>query len=124
MIIIKYFLLFLTVLFVLLLINKKNIESAFVIFFSFTSLFLTITLFVLLGLIHTGFDPVILDLNEDFNWYCVTGVATMIATLINASVTSFLAVLKLKVTFRKLLGVKILFFLLAVVTYSIYYYFY
>ena len=124
MIIIKYFLLFLTVLFVLLLINKKNTESAFVIFFSFTSLFLTITLFVLLGLIHTGFDPVILDLNEDFNWYCVTGVATMIATLINASVTSFLAVLKLKVTFRKLLGVKILFFLLAVVTYSIYYYFY
>ena len=124
MIIIKYFLLFLTVLFVLLLINKKNIESAFVIFFSFTSLFLTITLFVLLGLIHTGFDPVILDLNEDFNWYCVTGVAIMIATLINASVTSFLAVLKLKVTFRKLLGVKILFFLLAVVTYSIYYYFY
>ena len=123
MIVVKYFLLFLTVLFVLLLINKKNIESAFVIFFSFTSLFLTITLFVLLGLIHTGFDPVILDLNEDFNWYCVTGVATMIATLINASVTSFLAVLKLKVTFRKLLGVKILFFLLAVVTYSIYYYF-
>ena len=123
MIVVKYFLLFLTVLFVLLLINKKNTESAFVIFFSFTSLFLTITLFVLLGLIHTGFDPVILDLNEDFNWYCVTGVATMIATLINASVTSFLAVLKLKVTFRKLLGVKILFFLLAVVTYSIYYYF-
>ena len=124
MIIIKYFLLFLTVLFVLLLINKKNTEPAFVIFFSFTSLFLTITLFVLLGLIHTGFDPVILDLNEDFNWYCVTGVAIMIATLINASVTSFLAVLKLKVTFRKLLGAKILFFLLAVVTYSIYYYFY
>ena len=123
MIIIKYFLLFLVILVVFLLTNKKNTESAFVFFFSFTSLFLTITLFALLGLIHTGFDPVILDLNEEFNWYCVTGVATMIATLINALVTAFLAVLKLKVTDRKLLGVKILFFLLVVVTYSIYYYF-
>jgi len=123
MFLIKYILVLLAVIFTLYLINNKSIESAFVVFFWFTSVFFTVTLFGLLGLVHTGFDPVVLDLNERFNLYCVTGVAIMIATFINALVILFLRLLKLKVNFRKLLLVKILFFILVMITYSFHYYF-